>query len=98
MVHSNQDPQMSETSLLNVPSGDLPLYTEEIRDRIANNQVMEALDLLKQTKERLAAILRLRWQTLEHYETYGIISMEQANTEKNDLIYDLLKELSKLER
>src|SRR5687767_2009778 len=98
MAHLNQEPQVSETSSSSVSSDYLHLYTEEIRDKISNNQVMEALDLLKQMNESLAEILRFRWQKLEHYETYGIISRDQAISERNDLVYGLLKELSKFER
>jgi len=68
---------------------------EKILDKIAGNQIGDALKLFKQKDESLALLLEYYWKRIEHERGNGLITRDEANHETNDLVYRLLSALER---
>lgn len=75
----------------------LNVLVQEIKDRIAQNRVAEALELYREINERSAIAALARLERTERQFQSGMITNEQANLEQNRLVMHLLDELSEFE-
>ena len=59
--------------------------------KIADDQIVDTLELFKRKDDKLAILLQYRWKRIEHDRIHGLISRDVANSEMDDLVYGMLR-------
>lgn len=74
-----------------------PDIMQRIRDKLAANELDDALELFSEINKDWAIVMHARLQRTEHDASLGLITYGVAGAERSAMVKSLLEELSRME-